>query len=442
MEEACVSDFSPRQDSPFCHESILSYAFAKKRCEFWVAQQAEVEDGNGIALTTRARMFNASKLCVDREADCLDNRMWNYTLVKDIYLMDVQRFWIWIEHAMVSGKPGLKASSENLDGRFWFTDPALGRYKGKYKELEGLPDDFGTPPHTASEQPSLQPAASSALAIGRNSSTPASLLESKALAKRAKSSIVRSEVSAKGSQSFLAQSRIRSRRVARRHGASSANRVNALRAVGSTKGKSFVLSQPYKDTKHLNDVIPLEWLLKLAKADLDAPFKTGTHRMHGLTLTVRILYTNGQVDWLDFVGLRIFPWSIPLQSRFPWDPEGFTRARYDIWAYSSPQGYETKSSEDYRSFSASYILWKKHGIYIGVVQSGQMLIWSWSKMAIYVSTAVGLISVAFRLTRFWAYQQKPLKNLMVERYASRGDSGEYERICSYDDPDESVHSEA
>eukprot|EP00928_Gymnodinium_smaydae_P009154 TRINITY_DN13389_c2_g1_i1.p1 TRINITY_DN13389_c2_g1~~TRINITY_DN13389_c2_g1_i1.p1 ORF type:complete len:511 (-),score=39.35 TRINITY_DN13389_c2_g1_i1:157-1557(-) len=429
MEEACSSNFSLREDNPHCQESTLNYAFEKRTCEFWAGREAEVDDGDGIALTSRARMFRATKKCLDHESACPENKMWDYTLLKDVYIMDVHRFWIWLEHSMVSGRHGLNCTSSALEGKWLSCDSN----PCQYVDLKAMPDDWGSVPGSVVGQATLQPAASSASANTRNNSASASLLESEGLAKRAKSSIVRSEVSSRGSQSFMAKSRIRSRHNARRHGVSSATSVNTLKIAGSANRKLFDFSRPGTDTKKQVDVFPMQYILDIAKVDLDAAYKTATHRMNGLVVTVTITYTNDQADKFDFVGLRIFPWTHPLKTKLPWDPKGSTKARYEIHAHASDLGYEMIEKENFTSWSTSYILWRKNGIYIDAAQSGQMLVWSWSRLAVYVSTTVGLINVAFYLLRLWAHRQKSLKNLLVERYIERVGSNEYERVCSYED---------
>eukprot|EP00928_Gymnodinium_smaydae_P049042 TRINITY_DN3287_c1_g1_i1.p1 TRINITY_DN3287_c1_g1~~TRINITY_DN3287_c1_g1_i1.p1 ORF type:complete len:498 (-),score=20.97 TRINITY_DN3287_c1_g1_i1:230-1723(-) len=428
--ETCIANFTWRNNTPYCKESPLPYAFQKKPCEYWTSQEAEIIDGDGVVLVTRARMYNATKLCQHGKAEggltCQDGRVWNYSLAKDIYVADVNRFYMWIEHAMTSSRRDFCVPSEKLNGRWWSCESEQCRYV----ELLPLPDDFGTAPASNVEQPPLQ---SSAQANASDSRATASFLELTALAKEKKSSIVRSEVSAGGSQSFMAKSRTRSRHVARRHAASSAHSVNTLK-VDSATVEPFLLSRPGTDNKKAIDVLPMSYVLSSASIDLDHAYKTHTHRESGLVITFTITYRNTQADAFDFVGLRILPWSHPLQTRLPWDPFGFTRARYDMWGDANSQGYMRVQKENFTNNGGSYYMWQMNGIYIDVTQNGQMLVFSWSKFSVYFTTSIGLVSAAFHLTRVWASRQKSLRNLIVERYVARSDSGDYERVDSYEDP--------
>eukprot|EP00928_Gymnodinium_smaydae_P009156 TRINITY_DN13389_c3_g1_i1.p1 TRINITY_DN13389_c3_g1~~TRINITY_DN13389_c3_g1_i1.p1 ORF type:complete len:501 (+),score=25.60 TRINITY_DN13389_c3_g1_i1:53-1555(+) len=433
-EEGCLDNFSSRHTKPYCQESTLNYTFDKKTCKFWTAQEAEVQDGDGVALTTRVRVFNATRQCLDTytdaHIDCPHNKLWDFKQVHDWYIMDVDRFWIWMEHSMTGGRDGLSASSTELNGRWWSCDSQ----PCQFSKLMPLPDEWGTVRGSVDEQSTLQSFDSSAQASTRDSRKTSSLLESKASAAQTKSSMVRTEVSATGSQSFMAKSRSRSRLSTRRHAASTPNSANTLKSAGNVKDEVFVFSRPGTHTKSQVDVFPMEYILGIANVDLDAAYKSATHRIFGVVITLTVTYKNTQADAFDFVGLRIFPWSMPLRTRLPWDPTGSTRARYDINVSANSQGYMHLDKDNYRKLARSYSLWKMNGIYIDVAQGGEMLVWSWPKLAVYITTAVGLISVAFHLTRLWASRQKPLQNLMVERYVARDDSGEYERVDSYDDP--------
>eukprot|EP00928_Gymnodinium_smaydae_P009152 TRINITY_DN13389_c1_g2_i1.p1 TRINITY_DN13389_c1_g2~~TRINITY_DN13389_c1_g2_i1.p1 ORF type:complete len:491 (+),score=34.39 TRINITY_DN13389_c1_g2_i1:40-1512(+) len=420
----CLENFSWRQDKPYCRESTLDYAFKKKRCEMWTSVEAEEDDGAGVVLTSRARLFNVSKICndVDNEAACRRAETWDYKLLKDVYAMDVERFIMWLEHGMRSPRAGLIARSTDLNGRYWSCKPE----PCQYRELLPLPAGWNSP--DVKKTPPKSSAPSSTI----DSTATASLLELKASAKEAKATIVRSEASATRSHSFMAKSRFRSRRFASRRAASSMHGDGTLKTADSAHGESFVISHPYIKEEGEIVFFPMEYILDIAKIDLDAGYKGATHREFGVMITITITYRNDQVDTYDFVGLRLWPWTEPLRTKLPWEPVGSSRARYDINVSANDQGYQLW--DRFNHGDDAFKVWAKNGIYIDVVQSGGMLIWSWSKFAVYISTTLGLISMAFHLTRFWASRQKPLQNLMVERYVARADSGEYERVCSYDDP--------
>eukprot|EP00928_Gymnodinium_smaydae_P037105 TRINITY_DN25810_c2_g1_i1.p1 TRINITY_DN25810_c2_g1~~TRINITY_DN25810_c2_g1_i1.p1 ORF type:complete len:437 (-),score=25.72 TRINITY_DN25810_c2_g1_i1:134-1444(-) len=424
-DSACKSNFSRQDKAPYCNESTLDYKSKKLPCEFWTRHEAEILDGEGVALTTRARKLNATKLCDDAALLCADGQVWNYTLEEDVYIMDIKKFWLWIEHSMTSAHSGLNSTSTDLRGRWMCCDTK----PCAYKDLLPVPNDWGL----VVKEP-VQSAASSALANTSDSKGAASLLETNAWAKSAKASIVRSEISARGSQASAAKSRVRSRRAAKRHAASSAKNANALKtSARETHGELFDFRQPGIDAKREVDLFPIGYLLDVSRVDMDAPYKNATHRQFGVVITLVINYRNTQVDILDFVGLRFFPWTKPLHTRLPWDRLESTRARYDVYAYANNQGYMTMEKELYTHSSTTYNMWKFNGIYVDVEQSGEMLVWNWSKAAIFLTTTVGLLNVAFILTNFWATRQRALKNLIVDRYVLRDGSDDYDKVDSYDD---------
>eukprot|EP00928_Gymnodinium_smaydae_P055859 TRINITY_DN3932_c0_g3_i1.p1 TRINITY_DN3932_c0_g3~~TRINITY_DN3932_c0_g3_i1.p1 ORF type:complete len:512 (-),score=19.43 TRINITY_DN3932_c0_g3_i1:219-1646(-) len=429
----CHVDFSLPENQPYCKGSRLEYAYEKKPCEYWSDSFAQLPDGEGVSLTTRIRTYNVTKTCIPNSAlniSCPELDEWAFTLMKDVYAIDAERFWIWIEHFMTSGREKLSSKGSAMKG-FWLSCESS---SCQYQELLPLPSDFAVVPKSEDKE-QVPPAATPSVPakMGENGTNP-SLLQ----ATRTKSSRSHSEALARKLQSrkSYAKTRIRSQRSTTQHDASSARSAKVLRTEpGNTRGEHFVMTKPahWKDWEF--DAMPLQYLLDLVNKSLDDHFKGLTYRQKGVSITIDLRYLNTQSDSFDFVGLRLFPWSEPLLTKLPWDPEGYTRARYLISARASEQGYTIELNEGNKYTDDHYIQRRRNGIYISIAQSGQMLVWSWSRTAIYVSTAVGLLRFAFYLTEFWAWscRGKTLQSLMHERYVRNTDSGRYERVDRPDD---------
>eukprot|EP00928_Gymnodinium_smaydae_P055861 TRINITY_DN3932_c0_g5_i1.p1 TRINITY_DN3932_c0_g5~~TRINITY_DN3932_c0_g5_i1.p1 ORF type:complete len:502 (-),score=6.70 TRINITY_DN3932_c0_g5_i1:161-1666(-) len=429
----CHANLSLFESQPYCLESKLKYAGVKLECEHWTSHVAEAVDGDGASLTTMIRKYNATRTSFPSLRLNFSQDEYVFTLLKQFYLMDIERFWLKIEHSMTSAKEGLSSKSSLLTGYYRSCDSS----SCPLQPMQPLPGDFGVPPASeGKQQPS--PAASSPIPgkMGKIS-TNTSLLQSRALATRRTSSRVRNGALARKSHTFLVKTRTRSLRVAKEHAASSTGRVNALKTRGeSTRGEPFVLLRPGRWSRKEVDVIPFQYLLDAVNVSLDDPYKKVTYRQRGLVLTITLRYVNTQADMFDFVGLRLFPWSeSPLVTKLPWDPEGHTRARYVMSVRKNEQGYIFDENEGQLYTGDSYIQRRRNGIYIDVVQSGEILVWSWARLAIHVSAAVGLLRVTSRLTRFWAWacRDKALQNVIVERHVWSADSGRYERVERHDD---------
>eukprot|EP00928_Gymnodinium_smaydae_P055855 TRINITY_DN3932_c0_g1_i2.p1 TRINITY_DN3932_c0_g1~~TRINITY_DN3932_c0_g1_i2.p1 ORF type:complete len:496 (-),score=22.38 TRINITY_DN3932_c0_g1_i2:156-1643(-) len=423
----CHPDFSSVDSLPYCKGNSLEYAYDKKDCEEWSSHVAEVIDGGGVSLSTRVRKYNVTTRCIpNSEVNGKCEKELDFTLLKDVYLADVERFWIWIEHSMTSGREGLSSKSSLMNGYYYSCESE----SCQYRKMLPVPEDFGE-----GKIPQEHVLPDAAPSIPAKQSTNASLLQSEALATRTISSRKRGDALARKARKSYAKTRIRSQRTAKQHAASSAGSVKALNAeAGPTRGERYVLTRPSLWSMWEFDTIPLQYLLDIVNVSLDDPYKGMTYRMRGLVITIQVRYLNTQVDKFDFVGLRMFPGTEPLSTKLPWDPEGHTRARYQISARAEEQGYVVDLN-DGDFYTGDYIQRRRNGIYIDVAQSGEILVWSWSRLAIHVSTAIGLLSVAFNLTRLWAWacRSEMLQSLLVEEYVLSSDSGKYERIDRHED---------
>eukprot|EP00928_Gymnodinium_smaydae_P055860 TRINITY_DN3932_c0_g4_i1.p1 TRINITY_DN3932_c0_g4~~TRINITY_DN3932_c0_g4_i1.p1 ORF type:complete len:515 (-),score=17.36 TRINITY_DN3932_c0_g4_i1:353-1750(-) len=427
----CHPDFSRKDSLPYCDVSKQKYNYVKKTCYQYLQHIAEVPDGDGVSLSTRGRKFNMTKTCIPNPAlniSCHGPDEYAFELLHDFYTIDAERFWLWIEHSMTSGREGLSSKNSLMKGYYWSCDPR----PCHNEEMLPLPDDFATPPDSAKQLRPLPTAVLSAnVKIGEHNKN-TSLLQSGALAVSATSSRLGREALARESHKLLAKTQMRSQRIAKRHAASSAGTLKSV--ADNTRSEPFVLSRPGIWWQEELEAIPMQYLLDIVNVSLDDPFKGVTYRDRGIVITISLRYLNTKVDTFDFVGLRIFPWTKPLFTKLPWDPEGYTRARYELSARAHEQGYVVDRHEG-EARDNHYIQRRFNGIYIKVAQSGEMLVWSWSLLAIHVSTAMGLLSVAYNLTNFWAWacRSNALQNLLTERYVISADSGRYEQVDKYDD---------
>eukprot|EP00928_Gymnodinium_smaydae_P085969 TRINITY_DN6971_c0_g5_i1.p1 TRINITY_DN6971_c0_g5~~TRINITY_DN6971_c0_g5_i1.p1 ORF type:complete len:500 (+),score=11.63 TRINITY_DN6971_c0_g5_i1:55-1554(+) len=431
VHPGCESNFSSTKSKPYCKDSKLEYEYEKFHCQIWTSHLAETDDGDAVALTTRVRKFNVTRTCIpDSEFNitCEHPTVWTFNLVRELYTMEPEGFWLWIEHSMTSGKENLSSSSTRMDG-YWRscdTKPC------HLEKMEEVPAGFGIPPGFAREK---QKTSSIFTQVGRSSSNQLSF-QSGALAESATSSRLRSNGLARKLHHSSAKIRTRSRRTEKTHASlSSGSTDTVMTGAIHARGDDVFLTHPKKWSEQQVDVIPIQYLLDVVNVTLDDAHKNSSFRQTGMVISINIRYVNTQADPFDFVGLRLLPWTDPLDTKHLWDPEGSTRARYRISARAFDQGYSNQVHSGHTYTGTHFIQQTQNGILISISQSGEMMVWSSSRMAVFVSTAVGLLSLVFNFTRLWAWacRSKMVQNLLIERYVKSADSGRYEQLDRHDD---------
>jgi len=138
------------------------------------------------------------------------------------------------------------------------------------------------------------------------------------------------------------------------------------------------------------DIFPVSLLLDMAGVKLDdtpALRNTSTYRAQGLSLTIRIHYTNIR----PWIGMHVLPWMV--QER-----QGL---EYTVQAISQPSeaGSRHIVSEEAKNVTSGRLMGRRfvqedHGISIVVQQYGDMKVWDFSHMLVILTTTLGMLAVS------------------------------------------------
>jgi len=428
-EASCIHDSSIFLDLPECNQSSLDFPHHKRTCENWDALAISDSNANSFTVNTRSIKYIEKRGCKSSESngwDCTGKVLWaHHGIEKDVYPIDVERFTLRIDHTFQTFDGEVTGRNAQMPGyhkRCKDNKCAVGRLKeGKARaDADQFAGEIKAKRNDDSAKSSATKTTSSAavsddrsagpendqtkdgdmtLESGRSDSSSSSLLLGSSSSNAFNvSASVRPSVQAKaGRRHQLGHLGVfvdvRGQALAEESSSMGVDRTIASRRTsrGTRKGYGVAEDSPSGDGIEGRDILPIGQLLEMADVALDGPINNGTFRDLGDVLILRIEYTNAPLNVNEPMGFKVFPWTKDLLSgvRYTYSVRGLD----DTHSVTSTQG-ATASDERIR--------YQRVGLHFLVEQYGEIKVWSWSKLCMFLSSAAGLILLSGVVTQLYA----------------------------------------
>eukprot|EP00928_Gymnodinium_smaydae_P037714 TRINITY_DN26139_c0_g1_i1.p1 TRINITY_DN26139_c0_g1~~TRINITY_DN26139_c0_g1_i1.p1 ORF type:complete len:508 (+),score=12.87 TRINITY_DN26139_c0_g1_i1:87-1526(+) len=405
----CIGNWTQTESLPYCRQSPLSYNGLKRHCVVHDASYVVDSTTDGISLATRLQKFRMVRVCNENSTvDCVGRKRYNHSLVYDHYTTDAERFLLYISHSFWCPRPQSRGSNAEFPG---YVKNCADCEETKLPKVDLNWDSAAQVAVDSEESMRADPE------FVQHSGREMSLLERTrrqnrahflALARREKAQGRKQE--RRSSQSLSSErdlSRKRQKQV-------SGLRSYSAESLQHNRLKDIDRPSSY-DAEHV-DILPIHNLLDMAKLGLDQPFRESTHRSLGAVIALIVRYTNDRSSFYEFVGLKILPRTqIADTIRYTYHTE-----------YLPDDNYV--SSPDLDGHGESYELRYKYGIRIMIKVDGELLIWSWSKIAMFIGAMAGIYQGVMRGLHHYFLLDPKFSQCLVEKYEKDPTTGDYNHV--------------